>query len=79
MKKNIFPNFIIIGMLTLMTCNTTDNSAYSERPDTVLRPTSFSRGVNFSGWFESSSAQGIPFTRYAEQDFADVKSMGADV
>jgi endoglucanase len=35
--------------------------------------------VNFSGWFESSSAQGIPFTRYAEQDFADVKSMGADV
>ena len=35
--------------------------------------------MNFSGWFEAYSAQGIPFTRYAEEDFAHVKSLGADV
>ncbi|MDR0503458.1 MAG: glycoside hydrolase family 5 protein [Treponema sp.] len=47
--------------------------------DAVMRSTPFSRGVNFSGWFESFSAQSIPFTKYSEQDFANVKSLGADV
>jgi endoglucanase len=51
----------------------------NEQPEAIICPVSFSRGVNFSGWFESSSAEGIPFIRYAERDFADVKSMGADV
>ena len=43
------------------------------------RSAPFSKGVNFSGWFESSSAHSIPFTKYTEQDFIDVKSLGADV
>jgi len=47
--------------------------------DSVTRSAPFTRGVNFSGWFESFSAQSIPFTKYNEQDFANVKSLGADV
>jgi len=45
----------------------------------ALRSAPFSKGVNFSGWFEVYNAQRIPFTQYTEQDFADVKSLGADV
>ena len=45
----------------------------------TVKSAPFSKGVNFSGWFESSSAQSIPFTRYTEQDFINVKSLGADV
>jgi len=39
----------------------------------------FSRGVNFSKWFEFRSVEDIKFDRITEQDFAYVKSMGADV
>jgi endoglucanase len=39
----------------------------------------FSRGVNFSKWFEFRRVQDIQFERFVEQDFANVKSMGADV
>jgi endoglucanase len=39
----------------------------------------FSRGVNFSKWFESRNAGEIVFANYLEHDFADVKSLGADV
>ena len=39
----------------------------------------FSRGVNFSKWFESRTVQDIDFTRFVEKDFSDVKSLGADV
>jgi len=47
--------------------------------ETAPRSTPFSRGVNFSGWFEGDSAQSINFTKYTEKDFADVKKLGADV
>jgi len=40
----------------------------------------FSRGVNFSNWFEYvKNTQGINFGRFTEQDFADVKRLGVDV
>ena len=39
----------------------------------------FSRGVNFTKWFEFQFVNDIPFTKYTEQDFIDVKSLGADV
>jgi endoglucanase len=54
---------------------------YSEKGNVaqVARSAPFSKGVNFSGWFETYSAQSINFTRYTEKDFADVKSLGADV
>jgi endoglucanase len=67
----------------LYACAVTDNSVkdYEEKTpvDAALRSAPFSKGVNFSGWFESFSAQSIPFTKYTEEDFANVKSLGADV
>lgn len=39
----------------------------------------FSKGVNFSAWFEKTSADQIDMTYYTEQDFIDVKNMGVDV
>jgi len=77
MKRILFP-FLVFGALLIMTCNTTNGSLEEETPMPAVRSAPFSRGVNFSTWFETSSAQRIQFTRFAEQDFADVKSMGAD-
>jgi len=40
----------------------------------------FSRGVAFTNWFEYvKNAQEISFRRFVEQDFIDVKNLGADV
>jgi len=39
----------------------------------------FSKGVNFSKWFETRSFSDIDFNKFFEQDFADVKTLGADV
>jgi endoglucanase len=46
-------------------------------PVTVKTP--FSKGVNFTGWLETESAESINYSMYTEQDFADVKNMGVDV
>jgi len=40
---------------------------------------SFSRGFNFSKWFEARTFNDIDFKKFSEQDFIDVKSLGADV
>jgi endoglucanase len=75
-KVRLFSCLIIM----LIACNTTGKSASGEvNVEPVLRTAPFSKGVNFSLWFEFSSAQSINFTRYTEQDFADVKSLGVDV
>jgi endoglucanase len=74
--------WLIAGGVLLAACNTPGGSSLpeeTERPQACLRSAPFSRGVNFSGWFEAYSARGIPFTRYTEEDFAQVKSLGADV
>ena len=79
--KNKLPIIFLAGIL-LAACGSTETSLKNveeRQPDAALRSAPFSRGVNFSGWFESFSAGGIPFTKYAEQDFADVKSLGVDV
>ncbi|MDR0320247.1 MAG: glycoside hydrolase family 5 protein [Treponema sp.] len=39
----------------------------------------FSKGVNFSKWFESRTFNDIVFDKFTEQDFADLKSLGGDV
>ena len=39
----------------------------------------FSRGFNFSKWFEAPDIRKIKFNRFTEQDFINVKSLGADV
>jgi endoglucanase len=81
-KKNLHLLFFVI---VLIKCNSTDvvvsgdNLTETGPFNTVIKTTPFSKGVNFSGWFETANAQRIPFTQYSEQDFADVKSLGADV
>ncbi|MDR2784267.1 MAG: glycoside hydrolase family 5 protein [Treponema sp.] len=42
-------------------------------------PAPFSKGVNFSEWFQSPSPQTIPFTKYTEETFEQAKSLGVDV
>jgi endoglucanase len=39
----------------------------------------FSRGINFSKWFESRTFEEIIFEKFNEKDFTDVKSLGVDV
>jgi len=39
----------------------------------------FTKGVNFSKWFESHAFKDVVFSKFLEQDFIDVKSLGADV
>jgi endoglucanase len=39
----------------------------------------FSRGVNFTKWFEFKNVKDIPFEKFIEQDFINIKSLGADV
>jgi endoglucanase len=78
MKKII----LLFAAAVLAGCNTTETAAvdFSEgEVNAVIRQTPFSKGVNFSGWFESGRAEAIPFTKYNEQDFVNVKSLGADV
>ena len=74
---------VLIAVIALAACNSTDVplDSYRERGPVSAAPLSapFSRGVNFSAWFETYSAHSIPFTKYNEQDFANVKSLGADV
>nr|ABW39360.1 glycoside hydrolase family 5 [uncultured bacterium] len=74
--------FILFAAAVLAGCSTSETAAvdFSEgEVNAVIRSTPFSKGVNFSGWFESGRAEAIPFTKYNERDFANVKSMGADV
>ena len=77
---------IVLGFrFFLVTCNSTTTPAaindYIETGpvDGVLVPSPFSKGVNFSGWFDAASAQGISFTVYTEQDFINAKSLGVDI
>ncbi|MBL7112514.1 MAG: cellulase family glycosylhydrolase [Bacteroidales bacterium] len=46
-------------------------SSFSQAP--------FSRGVNLTNWFQTGSAQQIQFSKFTEQDFIDIKSLGCDV
>ena len=48
------------------------------KTDSMVRTLPFSRGVNFTKWFEEHSAKEIQFARYIEQDFVNAKSLGAD-
>jgi len=38
----------------------------------------FSKGVNFTKWFESRSFSDIDFNKYTEKDFIDIKTLGLD-
>jgi len=75
MKKMIFAFIAVL----IISCNSVKKPEEQEPAVPASVNTPFSKGVNFSGWFESNSAGAIPFTKYTEQDFIDVKSLGADV
>ncbi|MDX1699741.1 MAG: hypothetical protein R3250_03935, partial [Melioribacteraceae bacterium] len=36
----------------------------------------FSRGVNLTGWFQTSSAESIHFGKYTKKDFINIQSLG---
>ncbi len=38
----------------------------------------FTRGVNLTDWFQTTSVQSIQFSKYTKQDFNDIKSLGCD-
>ena len=81
--KNVMISMIILAAMIYAACNSVENpkddiiDGNPVTPAVVSAP--FSRGVNFSGWFETSDAQRIPFNQYTENDFINVKSLGADV
>ncbi|MDR1867718.1 MAG: cellulase family glycosylhydrolase [Treponema sp.] len=79
MKKVFFiqrsvPIVVSMIMVGLSACQTPVRAG-----DAVPAHMPFSRGVNFSAWFEAPSPRAIPFTAYTEQDIKNVKSLGADV
>ena len=39
----------------------------------------FSRGVNLTGWFQTTAPQQIQFKKYTKKDFENIKSLGCDV
>ncbi len=39
----------------------------------------FHRGVNLTGWLQTSNARQIQFTKFTKQDFINIKSLGCDV
>ena len=64
MKKYLVVSIVILVLLS----------------NVVLSQTApFHKGVNLTGWLQSSTAQGINFRQYSKQDFENIKSLGADV
>jgi endoglucanase len=39
----------------------------------------FNRGVNLTGWFQTSGVKQVQFTKYTKKDFENIKSLGCDV
>ena len=46
--------------------------------ESIARPP-FNRGVNLTGWFDVASPGQIQFQRFTKKNFAQIKSLGADV
>jgi len=76
----------ILSALTLLifaACNSVEKPKENLKDDGVVTPAAvsapFSKGVNFSGWFETTDPLRIPFNQYTEDDFINAKSLGVDV
>lgn len=78
----IFPAILAVSAI-VFACRTPDRGRQTHSENQIAEkidsPLPFSKGVNFSEWFEARSAQTIIFTAYTEQDFINAKSMGVDV
>jgi endoglucanase len=48
-------------------------------PDSLHAQNTFTRGVNLTNWFQTSSAKEIQFSRYSRKDLVNIKSLGCDV
>ena len=73
MKKKINNNYFKISRnlsLILLFCFIV-SQLHSQTP--------FNRGVNLTGWFQTSSTNQIQFTKYTKKDFQNIKSLGCDV
>ena len=44
----------------------------------TIAQTPFTRGVNLTGWFQTSSPRQIQFSKYSKKDFENIKSLGCD-
>ncbi len=74
MKRII--NYLPIVLIVLFATSACRQT--SHRP--VVDPSEpFHRGVNLTNWFQASGAQQIPFTKFSEQDFINIKSLDCDV
>jgi endoglucanase len=45
----------------------------------VKAQTPFNRGINLTGWFQTTSTHQIQFSKYTKKDFENIKSLGCDV
>ncbi|MCL2265394.1 MAG: glycoside hydrolase family 5 protein [Treponema sp.] len=81
--RNLSKLIIIIAAFVFAACNTSEKPHNplidAEMVEPALLSAPFSKGVNFSMWFEAADAGRIPFTQYTEYDFQNAKSMGVDV
>jgi endoglucanase len=59
--------FLLTFLFTIISTNET----FSQAP--------FSRGVNLTGWFQTSSTRQIQFTKYTKKDFQNIKNLDCDV
>jgi len=65
--------FILIVLVSISACRQTSHNP-------IIDPSEpFHRGVNLTNWFQASGAQQIPFTKFTEQDFIDIKNLDCDV
>lgn len=85
-KKIIAAALLIAVLISVVSVTTACDSGPKDYMDQidynaeqVKADLPFSKGVNFSAWFEKTSADQIDMTYYTEQDFIDVKDMGVDV
>ncbi len=62
-RKLLISLLVFSGLIT--------NIVYAQVP--------FHKGVNLTNWFQSGSAEEIPFGRFTKTDFQQIKSLGCDV
>lgn len=79
MKKIRLLMFVFIVAFAFTACSSDDgkksNNSNTDGPNEVR----FSRGVNLTEWFQTNSAQSIPFKKFTRETFENIKSLGADV
>jgi endoglucanase len=84
MLKNRFFNLtctaalalVLVFALAFFACGTSGTPSQSQ---VTLETVPFSKGFNFTEWFDRFAVQENNFNFYTEQDFINIKNLGADV